>query len=237
MQNTVTQMANDTFVAMFTHDLKTPINSGIFALEMLLKNSTGNLNDFQKEILTDVLNASKYMKNLVENALCKFKAESGKLKLKKEKVSVKILVEHCISETKYILNEKNQILNFSAPKKEFFANLDLIEMTRVINNLISNASKYSPKNSEININLKKISNKFYFEIQDFGCGIKMQELDKAFEKYMRLANNQKSAGTGLGLYITKLIIDAHNGDIKIDSKLGKGTKISFSIPLKSQTLV
>lgn len=230
MQNTVTQIANDTFLAMFTHDLKNPVNSGIFALEMLLKGSNNNLNEFQKEILTDVLNASKYMKNLIDNALCKFKAENGELKLNKQKNSIKNVIEQCIADTRYILNDKNQTLNFSAPKHDVIANFDTVEIKRVIDNLISNASKYSPKNTEINIVLKKTHHKIYFEIQDHGCGIKLQELDKAFEKYMRLANDQKSAGTGLGLYITKLIIDAHGGDIKIDSKLQKGTKISFTIP-------
>lgn len=232
MQNTVTSIANDTFIAMFTHDLKTPINSGIFALEMLLKNSADNLNDFQKEVLNDILSASKYMKRLTENALCKFKAESGKLVMNKELCSFNNLVQQCIYETKYLLNEKNQKLNFQC-KDEINAKVDVVEMTRVINNLISNASKYSSKNSKINISLKKSCQNVCFEIQDFGCGIEIDKLDKAFEKYMRLANNQKSSGTGLGLYITKLIIDAHNGKIKINSKPQKGTKIKFSIPIET----
>lgn len=230
MQNTVTQNASDTFLAMFTHDLKTPINSGIFAVEMLLKNSADNLNDYQKEVLNDLLNAIKYMKNLTENALCKFKAESGKFSVNKEFHSIKELILQSIKETKYILDEKNQKLNFICTENEVSGNFDVVEITRVVKNLISNASKYSPKNSEINITLKKTNQKIHFEIEDFGCGIKMQELDKAFEKYMRLANDQKSVGTGLGLYITKIIIDAHGGEIFINSELGKGTKISFYLP-------
>lgn len=230
MQNTLTPFVNDTFVAMFTHDLKTPINSGIFALEMLLKNPSGNLNDSQKELLNDLLNASKYMKRLTENALCKFKAENGKFKLNKEKYSVKTLVKNCIEETRYLLNEKNQHLNFRVSEGDICANVDVVELTRVINNLISNACKYSPKNSQINVTLKKIKHRVYFKIQDFGCGIEMHELDKAFEKYVRLANKQKSAGTGLGLYITKLIVDEHGGIINIKSKKGEGTTVSFSIP-------
>ncbi len=228
MQNTFTPIAKDTFIAMFTHDLKTPINSGIFALEMLLKDNS--LKDYQKELLNDLLNSSKYMKRLTENALCKFKADSGKFTITKEKCSIKELVKNCIEETKYILNEKKQHLNFYCLQKDITANVDTVEITRVINNLICNASKYSPANSEINITLKKFSGKIHFEIQDFGCGIKMHQLDKAFEKYVRLANNQKSAGTGLGLYITKLIIDAHGGNVSIKSELQKGTKISFDIP-------
>ncbi|MBR1942687.1 HAMP domain-containing histidine kinase [bacterium] len=230
MQNTVTPIANDTFIAMFTHDLKTPINSGIFALEMLLKDTSENLNDYQKELLTDILSASKYMKRLTENALCKFKADSGKLVLNKEHCSIKEIVQNCIEETKYILNEKVQKLSFFCNKQDICANADVIEITRVINNLISNASKYSPKNSEIKITLKNLNGKVYFEIQDNGCGIDLQKLDKAFEQYVRIANSQKSAGTGLGLYITKLIIDAHNGNVKIKSKPNKGTQIIFYIP-------
>lgn len=230
MQNTVTQNSNNTFMAMFTHDLKTPINSGIFALDLLLQNPTDNLNDSQKEVLTDLLSAIKYMKNLTENALCKFKSECGKLTLNKEFCSIKNLVLQCIKEAEYILKEKNQVLNFSCLNSEINANVDVLELTRVINNLISNASKYSPKNSQINVSLKQINNKIHFEIEDFGCGIKMKEFDRAFEKYVRLANEQKSAGTGLGLYITKIIIEAHGGNIQINSQLQKGTKITFDIP-------
>lgn len=230
MQNTFTPIAKDTFIAMFTHDLKTPINSGIFALEILLKDSSNNLNDFQKELLNDLLNSSKYMKRLTEDALCKFKADSGNLTLNKEKFSLKKIIENCIDETKYILNEKKQHLIFKCLQKDVIANVDIVEITRVINNLISNASKYSPKNSKINITLKELGQKVYFQIQDHGCGIELKKLDKVFDKYIRLTNNQKSAGTGLGLYITKLIIDAHNGNISIKSKPQKGTTITFYIP-------
>lgn len=230
MQNTFTPIAKDTFIAMFTHDLKTPINSEIFALEMLLKNTSENLSEYQKELLTDVLSASKYMKRLTENALCKFKAESGKLTLNKEQCSIKKIVQNCIDETKYILKEKNQKLKFLCTKNDIYATVDCLEITRVITNLITNASKYSPKNSEIKISLKSFNKKVYFEIKDNGCGIDLQKLDRVFEQYVRIANSQKSVGTGLGLYITKLIIDAHKGNIKIKSKREKGTRIIFYIP-------
>lgn len=230
MQNTITPFSNDTFFAMFTHDLKTPINSGIFALEMLLKNTADNLNDTQKELLTDILNASKYMKTLTENALCKFKSESGKFVLHKENCSIKKLTEKCIAETKYILTEKNQTLNFICEEKDISSYVDIIEISRVITNLISNASKYSPKNSSIDVTLKQLNKKVYFEIQDYGYGISIEKLSSVFDQYTRILNKEKSAGTGLGLYITKIIIDAHDGEIKINSKENKGTKISFSIP-------
>ena len=231
MAEIITENKKDTFIAMFTHDLKGPINSGIFALELLLHDSKrGTLNEYQKELVTDILRASKFMKNLTENALCKYKVESGKYELKKEYVSVNNIIDDCILSAKYLLYDKNQSINFDCPKQDIYAHVDIIEFKRVICNLISNAVKYSDKNSVIDITLKDLNNKVYFEIQDYGCGIRLEELSMVFEKYVRLANEQKSAGTGLGLYITKLIIDAHGGNIYIDSKIGKGTKIFFEIP-------
>ncbi|MBQ3310981.1 HAMP domain-containing histidine kinase [bacterium] len=232
MSDTIAENKKDTFIAMFTHDLKGPINSGIFALELLLRDSKrSKLNEYQKELITDILRASKFMKNLTENALCKYKVESGKYELNKEYAPLDKIIDDCILAAKYSLYEKNQKINFNRPKENIYAHIDVIEIKRVILNLISNAIKYSNKNSMINITLKKLSNSVYFEIQDQGCGINLNELSMAFEKYVRLANEQKSAGTGLGLYITKLIIDAHRGNIYIDSKIGKGTKIFFEIPI------
>lgn len=232
MQKTFTQNTKETFVAMFTHDLKGPINSGIMALELLLNESKfGKLNQFQKQLLTDVLSASRFMKNLTENALCKYKEENGKFAINKEICPFKKLVEDCIFEMKYLIQDKNQIINFVSPKDEIFANVDMLEMRRAICNLISNASKYSSKDSRINVFLKLENNKIYFEVQDFGCGINLKHLDSVFDKYVRLANEQKSAGTGLGLYIARLIVDAHGGKIDIKSIIGKGTKIFFEIPV------
>ncbi len=231
MSNVVIRNSKDTFIAMLTHDLKGPINSGIYALELLLsEGKCENLNDYQKELLNDILKTSKYIKNLTDNALCKFRAENGSYEIKKEYTSIKNIVKDCIKGINYLSKEKNQKINFICSKEDICANVDLIEIKRAIRNLISNACIYSYKNSEINVILKKYKDKVYFEVQDFGCGINLDKLSSVFDKYVRLANEQKSAGTGLGLYITKLIIDAHGGNIDIQSKKGCETRIFFEIP-------
>lgn len=230
MQNYIPQTTNDAFIAMLTHDLKTPINSEIFALELLLKNSTKEFNDYQAEILKDLLSSVKFMKNLTENVLCKYKSDNGKLVLNKEFCSFKQLIKKCIEQTKYILNEKEQVIKFIAPKEDIVANVDYVEISRVINNLITNASEHSPRKSEIIMTIKHTKSTLNISVQDFGYGIPLEKLNSIFEPYMTMAKEQKTAGTGLGLYITKMIIDKHKGKINIKSKPNVGTTISFIIP-------
>ena len=234
MQNTFTPNINDTFIAMFTHDLKTPINSGIYALEMILNDKVNPISSCHREILNDILNSEKYMKNLTENLLCKCKSDNGHLDLNKEKCNFTKLVKSCISDMSYIVNEKNQKLIFHAPKKDIFINADILNIKRVINNLISNASKYSKNSSTIIINLEQKEKEAVLQVQDFGYGIDMKDLSTVFDKYVRLANKQKTSGTGLGLYVAKVITDAHKGNIDIKSKKDNGTTVTIKLPLISK---
>lgn len=232
MQNTFTPNINDTFIAMFTHDLKTPINSGIYALEMILNDKRNPISNYHREILNDILNSEKYMKNLTENLLCKCKSDNGHIDLNKEKSNFTKLVKSCISDMSYIVNEKNQKIIFNTQKEDIFINIDILNIKRVINNLISNASKYSKNSSSIIITLEQKNKYAVLEVQDFGYGIEMKNLSKVFDKYVRLANTQKTSGTGLGLYVAKVITDAHKGSIDIKSKKDYGTTITIRLPLK-----
>lgn len=234
MQNTFTPNINDTFIAMFTHDLKTPINSGIYALEMILNDKSNPINSYHREILNDILNSEKYMKNLTENMLCKYKSDNGHLDLNKEKCNFTKLVKNCISDMSYIVNEKKQTLIFNAPEEDIFINADILNIKRVINNLISNASKYSKTSSKILVTLEVNKNNAIFQVQDFGYGIEINNLSKVFDKYVRLANKQKTSGTGLGLYVAKVITDAHKGSIDIKSKKDYGTTVTIKLPLISK---
>lgn len=225
-----TKAAKETFVAMVTHDLKTPVNAEIRALELLMQNKLGDLTPTQYEIINDILNSAKYMKNMTDNLLCKYKTESGTFELSKESLSLKSLALECIDETKYILKEKNQKVVFDCKVEDAQTSFDYLEIKRVIQNLIANASEYAPKNSDIIVEIFRSENSIGFSVQDFGAGIDLPEPNDVFKKYLSLAKKQKKTGTGLGLYISKMIIEAHNGNIFIESKSGFGTKIIFVLP-------
>ncbi len=111
-----------------------------------------------------------------------------------------------------------------------FAPIDFVEIKRVVNNLIANASEYSPLGGRIVLRLFETKNEICLSVQDFGKGMNLTEQKDIFSHYISYAKKYKKVGSGLGLYITKKIIDAHNGKIKVDSKPNHGTTITILLP-------
>ncbi len=219
----------ETFLQMVAHDLKTPIYAEICALELLNKNR-GKLNDMQIEIISDILSAAKYMKNLVENITQKYKAENENLILQKRKCSLKDIVISCIEDTKYLFEEKEikYILNCSA--RNVFALMDELEIKRVVHNLLINTIEHGISKSKVIMDIKESSKFLIFSITNFGIGLEIKNPDDIFLKYVTYAQKYKKIGSGLGLYIAKKIIDAHGGKIKVESEVNKYVKFTFSIP-------
>lgn len=220
----------ETFLAMVTHDLKTPIYAEICALELLRKNHNGKMNEFQNEIIMDILSAAKYMKNLVENLLQKYKVESENLVLHKRENSLKDVIIGCIEETKYLFEEKQFKYTLNCSVQNSVANFDSIEIKRVIHNLVINSIEHGLAKSRVIMDLKESSKDLIFSITNFGVGIELKNPDELFLKYISYANKQKKASSGLGLYIAKKIIDAHHGQIKAESEVNKYMKFTFTIP-------
>lgn len=223
------------YLATIVHDLKTPISAGITALNLLLNKNLGELEDDQHEIVEDLLNSTKYMRDMVENILCKNKIEKNKIELTKHTYSIKKLIEHCMELTKYILIPKDQQILLTCDTEDMLIQVDFLEMQRAIHNLIANASEHSAPGSKILISIfMPNKNKLGIAIQDFGKGIDLQHQKDVFDQYMSFAKKHKRVGSGLGLYITKNIIEAHNGEIILESKVGVGTKITIFLPTKSK---
>lgn len=222
----------ENFLATIAHDLKTPINAGITALNLLLNKNLGELEDNQHEIIEDILNSTKFMKDMVENILCKNKMDNNKIIISKQICPLKKLMEHCIELTKYILIPKEQTVQLQCNLKNTHISLDFLEMKRAIQNLIVNASEYSCVGGKILIKITQKNNYMKFTVQDFGKGIDLQNHEDVFLQYMSMAKKDKRIGSGLGLYITKRIIEAHGGEISLASKVGHGTKITVLLPIK-----
>ena len=220
----------ENFVAMLTHDLKSPISSEINALELLTKNQFGTVTNSQKEVLTNVLSTAKYMKHLTDQILTFYKQKCNRVSLIKEDVILSEVVKESIYCMEFMLSEKNQQVYFQNNIGNRSTKVDILEIKRLINNLISNASKYSPENSDIFIELYSNSSEFVIRIKDFGYGIETKNLKNIFNEYITLAKKQKQVGFGLGLNICKKIVEAHKGKISINSKINEGTTVEFTIP-------
>lgn len=219
----------ETFLAMVTHDLKSPVNAEICALELLLNNRKSSLDEFQNEIIGDILGAAKYMKNLVENILQKYRTDRGKQILHKTRFSLEMLTVQCVEELQYLLEDKHLEIDTKSSLKNVETYFDCLEIKRVIHNLLINAIEYSNKNSQITINLYEENKEACFSITNSGTMINLENPNLIFEKCESFAQKQKSIGTGLGLYISKRIIDAHGGRIFAKSENSQTTFI-FTLP-------
>ena len=219
----------ESFIAMVAHDLKSPVNSEINALQLLLKNIDDD-KPAEAEIITDILSAAKYMKNLIENVVNKYRYDNDRFHLNKENKSIKSLVEECIEETKYLIVDKKLSIDFSYRAKTEKIMMDYIEIKRVVHNLLVNAVENTPKTSVIEIDISENKKFIVFSIRNPSNGIPIPNPEELFEKFVSNANKSKRISSGLGLHIAKNIVVAHGGSINIDVKNPNYVRFVFTLP-------
>ena len=219
------------FVATLSHDLKTPVISQITTLEMILNENFGSLNDTQKSMIECTLNSCKYVKEMVFTLLETYKYKSGTVVLKYENFNINNLVNECINEVKTIARERNINFEiFSDTRGDNSICADKMQIKRVIMNLISNALKYSYRDNFIKISFIKSKGFLRFYIENSGPIIPDSVLKQLFKEYTSFSQKTAKGGTGLGLYVSKKIIEAHNGNIKAESSPDNKNIFSFYIP-------
>ncbi len=231
-QEKTIQQSKETFVATLTHDLKTPIRAEYQALELLRSEGFGPLTPEQQDILREIIQSNRYMSRLVESLLTTYMYEEGKMELKLEKVDLNELIRKEIYGPLLTLcTEKNQklALDLEEDLPELF--VDPIEIQRVLNNLVQNAITYTPEEGTITISTDVTPKEVVVSVSDTGRGIEPEHLGVLFERYKTMAKRFKQIGTGLGLYLSRMIILAHGGQIQVESEVGKGSRFYFTLPL------
>ena len=231
------KIKND-FITMAAHELKTPLISISGYTDYILMKHRSHLNPEITEDLKTVQRNVNRLETLMDQLLEVMKIDEDKLKLQKETKNVSKIINDCFDELSYLINEKNLeiILNID---REITLYLDPTRIFTVFTNLISNAIKFTHDYGWIEISAKKEENQYIFEVKDNGIGLTEAEIDRLFKKFERIKQPVLSknptiidAGTGLGLYITKGIVDAHGGEIWATSEgENKGSTFAFKLPL------
>ncbi len=216
----------DDFIATLTHDLRTPLLASINALEFSLNGELGNINDELKELLIVMKKSSEDMLGLVNALLEVYRYESGKLYLCKSQFNLKELIEECTKKLEPLL--KNDNLTFEIePCNDTIIDADKNEIRRVISNLLGNAIKHSKKDGTIKIKISFENKNARVDIIDFGEGLSKEDIDKLFKRFSQGTSKKRSASTGLGLYLSRQIVEAHNGKIFAEGEIDKGCTFSF----------
>lgn len=216
----------DDWIANISHDIKTPLSSIKGYAEVLIEDY-----DFSKEDIktyAGIINdKSDYIKKLVDDLNLNMKLKNSKSILNKEKANVVSLAKNVVID---ILNDSkysDSYIEFKCSEDKIFMDIDKILMQRVLNNLIYNALAHNENDINIIVSIYK-NDKTYISISDNGKGISEVDLENIFDRYYRGTNTgQAHKGSGLGMSIAKEIVNAHHGDITINSELGKGTDIQI----------
>jgi signal transduction histidine kinase len=218
------------FVAMISHDLRTPLNSVMWVLESIESGFYGNLSETGQERVTAAHRSLDRLVKLVNELLDIEKIESGNLDLHTEIACVQSLFEQTRESVLDFAEKQGVEVTFQPNDLE--VNCDSSRIVQVLVNLASNAIKFSESGSKVTLSASEGTAGVTFSVADSGRGIPPHMIDKVFERFRQVdpANPKERKGTGLGLPICKAIVEAHGGKLTLESELGKGSVFSFFLP-------
>jgi PAS domain S-box-containing protein len=223
--------AKTNFIATVSHELKTPISSIKMSARLLSDTRVGNLNKEQAELTTSITDDAERLLKITSELLNIAQAETGQIQLNIKSVSPSNIISKAIETVAAKAKEKNILIKETSATGLPEIQADADKTTWVLNNLLTNAIKYSYHDSLIEISATSQIDCVLFSVRDNGPGIAEEYIPRLFERYFQVPGSQEK-GTGLGLAISKDFIEAQHGKIWIESEIGKGTICYFQLPVK-----
>ncbi len=220
------------FLADVSHELKTPIFAAQGFLHTLLDGAVDDI-EVRYKFLKKAANSLDGLNGLVEDLFTLSQLEAHIITMKKEKFNIIPLIDRAFEQVEEMAREKKIFLIFEPEIEEIFVNADSEKMLRVLINLISNAIKYGKENGKVALKTSIDNQKLKIEIEDDGQGIAPENIDRIFERFYRVEKSRhrekNKGGTGLGLAIVKHIIEAHQSEVFVKSKLHEGSIFWFEL--------
>lgn len=225
---------NNYFINL-SHELRTPLNV-ISSIEQLISNLNRTEKGISKEKIDEymkVMNKNvKRLLNLINNIIDTTKIENGKYKINLEEENIVYIVEEIALSVRDAIESTGINLIIDTNTEEKIIKCDRNEIERCIINLLSNASKFTPSGGTITVDIEDLGEKVKITVEDTGIGIEEKYHKYIFDRFNQIVDSsmETKGGSGLGLTITKHIIDMHNGEIYIESEVDKGTKFTIILP-------
>lgn len=218
------------FVATLTHDLKVPIIAEANMLEFFINEKFGQLNDRQKEALKTMKSSNKELLSLVQIVLDTYKVKEGEIELNVKPLSIEKFLMEIVDEMQSIAQKTNNRLVIHL-RSDFNIDVDYVQFKRVVKNLVNNAILYGSPDTNIDLIVKRKWDNIQIIVKDYGQGISKEDVDKIFNRYFSASKKFRKIGTGLGLYLSQKLVQAHGGTLTVSSKKGKYTEFCINLPV------
>jgi signal transduction histidine kinase len=237
--------ANDAkteFVSFVSHELKQPMTSMKGYTDLLVKGAVGELNDLQRSFLGTIRSNVDRMNTLVTSLLDISRIESGRIKINLTDVSIEQMIEDALRTIRGQIEDRQQMLEEDISPDLPLVRGDRERLVQILTNLVSNAHKYTPEGGQITVRVQTWSDGrgaldrdgfVLCSVSDTGVGMSSEDQERLFTKYFRSEDPavRSESGTGLGLVITKSLVELQGGEIWVESELGKGSTFAFTIPI------
>lgn len=219
------------FVTNVSHELRTPLASIKGSVETLLENCTPG-GEHTQEFLNIIKRHTERLDNLIKDILELSRLDSNDLKIELHRIDIQPCIENIFTHYKDLCAEKNQTFDLQMPQYIPAIETDNYLLRQLLTNLLDNAAKYTPKGGRIYLKVEPLNESVRFVVSDTGIGIPQEHQPRIFERFYRVdpARSREMGGTGLGLSIVKHIVTLHHGSVKVESKVGIGSRFIVTLP-------
>lgn len=224
------------FLANMSHELRTPLNTIIGFSQLMLDGVPGPVNKEQQQCLSDVLDSSRHLLNLINEVLDLSKIESGRIELKQETLALTEVVESLARSMMPILRPRKQSLDVEIEEGLSPIYADKGKLGQVLRNLVANSSNFTPDGGKLKIEATSDDGWYRVSVIDNGSGIRTEDKERIFEPFCQLGYTpiRGKGSTGLGLAVVKQIIEKHGGRVWVESDYGQGSQFTFTLPLATK---
>ena len=222
------------FLASMSHELRTPLNAIIGFSQVLREGMVGEVNEKQREYLEDILSSGNHLLSLINDVLDLSKVEAGQVELDVAPFSLRDALESGIVMVRERATTDGVQITLAESSDVNVVEGDERRVRQVIFNLLSNAVKFTPEGGHVDVSTTRVNGEVRVSVADTGPGIAAEDLERIFEEFQQTeAGLEQREGTGLGLALSKRLVELHGGRIWVDSELGDGSTFVFTLPVES----
>jgi signal transduction histidine kinase len=237
-QHEIASKHKSEFLANMSHELRTPLNAIIGFSEVMTSGMAGSLTEKQKEFAADIRDSGRHLLGLINDILDLSKIEAGRMELDVARFNVPTAMDNALilvhgRADRHGIHLAQEI----APEVADYEG-DERKFKQIMLNLLTNAVKFTPEGGTVTTSAKRVDGHYVFSVKDTGIGIAREDHEKVFEEFRQVGSDaaRKAEGTGLGLTLTRRLVELHGGRIHLESEPGKGSTFTFNLPLEREVV-